>query len=274
MRILFAQLARIAHVDAPVLIEGETGSGKEVVANAIHACSPRAGGPFHVVDCGARHIDDDRLSTARGGTLLFDHVGELPLDAQPQLLRAVESREVRILAATNHDLAKKVQRGTFRADLYYRLAVARVHVPPLRDRRDDIPLLIEHFVRELAIADGRTLTANFLSRATRHTWPGNVRELRNAVERYLLATEPSTAELPPSATILGDVDCGVPFKAAKQMLLEEFDRKYIIGLLELHRGNLSAAARAAGIKRASIYKVIRRLGVDPRDFEVVTKEPP
>jgi DNA-binding NtrC family response regulator len=272
MRDLFEQIERIARSEAPVLIEGETGCGKELVAHAIHHCSPRAAGPFYVLDCGSlpeRFSEDQVLEAAHDGTLVLDHLGELPFDAQAKLLHIVESRNLRIIATTTDDLPRKVHRGLFRNDLYYRIAVARLQVPPLRARRDDIPLLVEHFVQNLAGAGDRTIPADFLSRAARYAWPGNVRELRNAVERYLLALDPAAADEPlPTGMVLGDVDCGVPFKTAKQQLMDEFDRKYFVGLLELYQGNLTAAARAAGIQRTSIYKVIRRLGVDPRDFAV------
>jgi DNA-binding NtrC family response regulator len=280
MRDLFDQIDRIGRSNATVLIEGETGCGKGMVAEAIHHCSPRADGPFRVLDCSSvDDVSDEHMFEAAGGTLLLDHVGDLPVSVQPKLLRALESQriqrvgvttshaDVRIVAATNHDLARLVQRGAFRSDLYYRLAVAQLHVPPLRSRREDIPLLIDHFACSLDPGDGSTVTEEFLARAALHPWPGNVRELRNSVERHLMSFDHPMPEEPMQpATVLGDVNCGVPFKTAKQQLMDEFDRKYFLGLLEIHNGNLTAAARAAGIKRTSIYKVIRRLGVDHRDF--------
>jgi DNA-binding NtrC family response regulator len=161
-----------------------------------------------------------------------------------------------------------VNRGTFRADLYYRLAVARLQVPALRERRDDLPSLIEHFLRQLSVSSGvpdPRLPDDFLSRAMRHAWPGNVRELRNSVERaMLLPNHPQAAfETPPKkeGTGFAHIDIDVPFKVAKQKLVDEFDRRYLQALLEAHDGNISAAARAAGIERMSIYKMIRRLGL-------------
>ncbi len=301
MRHLFDLINRFAQSDATVLIQGETGAGKEGVADAIHQCSPRREGPFVVLDCSAipEQLFEDQIfgheqgaftgagkatigvfEAAHGGTLFLDEIGELPLDVQSKLLRAVETRkirrvgstkviacDVRIIAATNRDLAAEVNRGTFRSDLFYRLSVAKLSVPALRERKDDLPLLVDHFLRQLVgvhNSDPR-LPDDFMSRAQRHTWPGNVRELRNAVERAVLLPNHPTGgfEAPPKKEgSFGDVDIDVPFKVAKQQLVDEFDRRYLQALLEAHDNNISAAARAAGIERMSIYKMIRRLGLD------------
>src|SRR5689334_14454429 len=236
MRHMFDLINRFAQSDATVLIQGETGAGKEGVADAIHQCSPRRDGPFVVLDCSAipEQLFEDQIfgheqgaftgagkatmgvfEAAHGGTLFLDEIGELPLDVQAKLLRAVETRkvrrlggtkvfasDVRLVAATNRDLAAEVNRGTFRADHYYRLAVARPAVPPLRERREDLSLLVEHFLRQLSVSSGHPdprLPDDFMSRAMRHTWPGNVRELRNSVERaVLLPNHPGVAfEAPP-----------------------------------------------------------------------------
>ncbi len=303
MRHLFELINRFAQSDATVLIQAETGAGKELVADAIHQCSPRRGEPFVVLDCSAipEQLFEAQLfghevgaftgavkstagvfELAHGGTLFLDEIGELPLDVQAKLLRAVETRrvrrlggaklfasDVRIVAATNRDLAAEVNRGNFRADLYYRLAVAKLSIPALRERREDLPLLVQHFLRQLSVGSGNPdprLPDDFMARAQRHTWPGNVRELRNAVERaVLLPNHPTLGfEAPPKKE--GDgfahIDIEVPFKVAKQKLVDEFDRRYLQELLEAHDGNISAAARAAGIERMSIYKMIRRLGLD------------
>ena len=303
MRHLFELINRFAQSDATVLIQGETGTGKELIADAIHQCSPRRNEPFVVLDCsaipeqlfeaqlfghevgaftGAVKSTPGVFEMAHGGTLFLDEIGELPLDVQAKLLRAVETRkvrrlggtkvfasDVRLVAATNRDLAAEVNRGTFRSDLYYRLAVAKLSIPALRERREDLPLLVEHFLRQLSVSSGNPdprLPEDFIARAGRHTWPGNVRELRNAVERaVLLPNHPQVAfETPPKKE--GDgfahIDIDVPFKVAKQKLVDEFDRRYLQSLLEAHDGNISAAARAAGIERMSIYKMIRRLGLD------------
>jgi len=300
MRHLFDLINRFAQSDATVLIQGETGAGKEGVADAIHQCSPRREGPFVVLDCSAipESLFEDQIfghehgaftgagkatigvfEAAHGGTLFLDEIGELPLDVQSKLLRAVETRkirrigstkviacDVRIIAATNRDLAAEVNRGTFRSDLFYRLSVAKLAVPALRERRDDLPLLVEHFLRQLHSThiDPR-LPDDFMARAQRHTWPGNVRELRNAVERAVLLPNHPTGglEAPPKKEgSFGDIDIDIPFKTAKQQLVDEFDRRYLQALLEAHDNNISAAARAAGIERMSIYKMIRRLGLE------------
>jgi two-component system, NtrC family, response regulator GlrR len=314
MRHMFELINRFAQSDATVLIQGETGAGKELVADAIHQCSPRRNEPFIVLDCsaipeqlfeaqlfghevgaftGAIKSTPGVFEMAHGGTLFLDEIGELPLDVQAKLLRAVETRkvrrlggsklfasDVRLIAATNRDLAAEVNRGNFRADLYYRLAVARLAVPPLRERREDLNLLIEHFLRQLSVSSGHPdprLPDDFMSRAMRHTWPGNVRELRNSVERaVLLPNHPHVAfETPPKKE--GDgfahIDIDVPFKVAKQKLVDEFDRRYLEALLEAHDGNISAAARAAGIERMSIYKMIRRLGLDKEEGESQGRAP-
>jgi len=301
MRRLFELIDRFAVSDATVLILGETGSGKELVADAIHQRSPRARGPFQVLDCSAipEHLVEDQLfgheagsftgagrqvigvfEAAHGGTLFLDEIGELPLEAQGKLLRAVETHkirriggmraidcDVRIVAATHRDLAAHVNRGMFRADLYYRLAVARLEVPPLRERREDVPLLIDHFARQ---AGSGSLPPDFVERAQRHDWPGNVRELKNAVERaLLLPRHPHRFEVtaPSRGNGFPTIDLGVPFKDAKQALVDEFDRRYLAALLAAHDGNISAAARTAQVDRMSIYKMMRRLGLDEREVD-------
>ncbi|RMH41926.1 MAG: FHA domain-containing protein [Deltaproteobacteria bacterium] len=320
MRELFARLEKIAASDATVLITGETGTGKELVAEAIHEHSRRRDGPFVVLDCGsipqnlieselfghekgaftgATHAHAGAFERANGGTVFLDEIGELPLSMQPKLLRVLERKEVRrvggtktiatdirVVAATNRDLGVEVNRGRFREDLYYRLAVARVHVPPLRERREDIPLLVEHFLSITPGAEGTRLDPATIELMMKHDWPGNVRELRNVIERaVLLADAAGGVQLSktairgrrraPTADGLADatpgpatgdtlavvVDIHTPFKVAKQALVEEFERRYISRLLEAHDGNISAAARAAGIDRMSIHKMLNRLGM-------------
>jgi DNA-binding NtrC family response regulator len=296
MRQVFELIERIAPSETTVLITGETGTGKELVAEAVHRRSRRANGPFVVLDCGAipHHLIEDQLfghergaftgaMTSRagvfergdGGTLFLDEIGELPPDVQSKLLRAVETRvirriggsdaikcDVRLVAATNRDLAVETNRGGFRSDLYYRIAVARIEVPPLRDRLEDLELLTTHFVDELIAGRvARTLPDDFLARARRHAWPGNVRELRNAVQQAL--TAPSLLEIGDGpAHSLWSIDTSVPFKAAKQRFVDEFDRRFMTTLLEEHNWNISAAARATGVDRMSVYKLLERLGID------------
>lgn len=331
MRQLFARLEKIAPSDATVLITGETGVGKELVAEAMHDLSPRESGPFVVLDCGSipqNLIESELFGHERGaftgatsahagvferahkGVVFLDEIGELPLSMQPKLLRVLERKEVRriggsktihvdirVVAATNRDLGVEVNRGRFREDLYYRLAVARVHVPPLRDRREDISTLIRHFLDLIPGAEQEAISAETIALMQRHDWPGNVRELRNVIERAVLLSEspmsktalrglPSTTpkvEASPSnndaekestepaldaVATEGDssgmqivVDTKIPFKVLKQELVSEFERRYITTLLEEHGHNISSAARAAGIDRMSIHKMLNRLGL-------------
>ncbi len=302
MRRLYSAMERFAASDATVMITGETGVGKELVAEAIHCASPRANGPFVILDCGAipANLMENELfghergaftnatnttpgafERANGGTLFLDELGELPVEMQPKLLRAVQTHKVRriggdrtidcdirLVAATNRDLAIEVNRGSFRSDLYYRLAVARLEVPPLRDRRDDVPLLIECFLDQLPGGRDRPLPADFGPQAIDYYWPGNVRELRNAVERAVLLPNhpPEFRAITESGLGDGDswppLDIEVPFKLAKKQFVDEFDKRFMRTLLDNHDWNISAAARATGVDRMSIYKLLQRLGLE------------
>jgi DNA-binding NtrC family response regulator len=309
MRELYARIAAVAPTDATVLVTGETGTGKELVAEALHEHSARKDGPFVVLDCGAipanlmesEAFGHERgaftgataahagaFERADGGTLFLDEIGELPLEMQPKLLRALERKEIRrvggartqqvnirVVAATNRDLAVEVNKGRFREDLYYRLAVAHLAVPALRERREDIPLLVEHILASLPEGRERGPRPETVELMKKHEWPGNVRELRNVIERAVLfrhATREPSAILPapapaardeaPGGELRARVDPKVPFKVAKQELIDEFERRYMRALLEQHGGNVSAAARAAGVDRMSIHKILTRLGMD------------
>ena len=326
MRELFARLERLAKTDATVLCTGETGVGKELVAECLHEYSSRASGPFEVLDCSAipeNLIESQLFGHERGaftgatsafagvferahhGTVFLDEIGELPLGMQPKLLRVLERRQVRrvggsrtidvdmrVIAATNRDLGVEVGRGRFREDLYYRLAVARVHVPPLRERREDIPLLIEHILSHTPGGERTAISDETVALMQKHDWPGNVRELRNVIERAVFLAEPptSTAALQrtprghtdhesdsgpgagrarePAAPGPGErqltmaIDIDTPYKLAKQQVVNEFERRYITDLLAAHDGNISRAARAAGIDRMSIHKILNRLELD------------
>jgi DNA-binding NtrC family response regulator len=294
MRRLFADLDRIAATDATVLITGETGVGKERVAEALHERSARSAGPFVVLECGAvppqlfeaqlfgheqgaftdaKKAAPGVFELAEGGTVFLDEIGELPLELQSRLLRDVQTRtvrrlggqrtrelDVRVVAATNRDLAAEVNHHTFRSDLYYRLSVVEVYVPPLRERPEDVELLVEHFRAEIDPKGRGALPPDFLAWAKAHPWPGNVRQLRNAVERAL-TLGPSMSVPPPPVGAASPIDLSVPFREAKQRVVDDFDRRYITALLAKHQGNVSAAARAAGLDRVSIYKAIQRLGL-------------
>jgi DNA-binding NtrC family response regulator len=322
MRELFARLEKLAKTDTTVLVTGETGAGKELVAEALHDHSTRGekDAPFVVLDCGSipPNLIESELfghergaftgatnnyagafERAHGGTVFLDEIGELPLAMQPKLLRVLERKEVRrvggaktievdvrIVAATNRDLGVEVNRGRFREDLYYRLAVARVHVPPLRERKDDLPLLIEHILATTPGGETASIAQETIDLMMKHDWPGNVRELRNVIERAVLLaespehedalrrapvpekrSEPSITVTPSQTATSSDammtvpVDVSIPFKHAKQNVISEFERRYISRLLAQHDGNISAAARAAGIDRMSIHKMLHRLGL-------------
>jgi len=363
MRAMFAMLERAAPSDETILLLGESGTGKEVLARAIHANGARKNGPFGVVDCGALSpslieselfghvagaatgLTSDRpglLEQANGGTVLIDEIGELPLDLQPKLLRAIESRELRrvgsnkvrpfdarIVAATHRNLGSRAKDGTFRADLYFRLSVVEIHVPALRERKDDIPLLVERFLSArrppVTLAD---LPPNALSLLQAHDWPGNVRELRNTVSRLLLFPEmmgdvltprppsveeankalsgntgsltPSTAPPPPSTPPPSGADpaasaggrspdaagsaggrspdaagsaggrspdaaaqalLDLPLPEARELVMEQFERRYVEDRLKRHAGNVSRAAESMGVSRQLLHRLIERYGL-------------
>jgi DNA-binding NtrC family response regulator len=210
------------------------------------------------------------FEAAHGGTLFLDEIGELPLDVQPKLLRAVETRQirrigsvtpvdcdVRLIAATNRDLASQVNADAFRADLYFRIAVARIHLPPLRERREDIEPLIEHLVQRIG---GGQLPDGFVEWARKQPWPGNVRELRGSIEQAItLSRFPEMQRQWATGSL--DVDVTLPFKQAKRQVVDELERRYITELIDAHDGNISAAARAADVDRMTIYKMMRRAGL-------------
>jgi two-component system, NtrC family, nitrogen regulation response regulator GlnG len=300
MRQLFKLLQDVAQTAATVLIEGETGTGKELIAEEIHNHSPRRDGPFVVFDCGSvpRELIESMLfghvkgsftgaitdrkgafAEAHGGTIFLDEIGEMALDLQPSLLRVLDKRavrkvgsnvyekiDVRVVAATNRDLRAEVAKKTFREDLYYRLAVIRVTVPPLRERGADIPLLVNHFMS--GFGPQLNCTPEDMAKLVRHSWPGNVRELRNAIERACLLSRGNSiniddALVQEAAPALG-IRTDLPFKEAKGQLVEMFEREYIEDLMRRHKMNLSAAAREAQIDRKHLRELIRKYALDPR----------
>jgi transcriptional regulator with GAF, ATPase, and Fis domain len=317
MRQIFGVLERIAPTDASVLLEGETGTGKDVLARSIHQISTRKDQPFVVVDCGAvsyNLIESELFGHERGaftgavaarqgafeiaghGTVFLDEVGELPLDVQPKLLRVLESgefrrvggnkplhAEARIVAATKRNLKEEVERGKFREDLYFRLSVVPITVPPLRTRREDVPALVEQFL-ELArkrdpTASAISLTRETVSALAAHDWPGNVRELRNVLDRaiYIAAAggerEIRLVDLPVSPGSIGSSQpsagsAGYPAFDAEKSYREirsdfesEFERRYVAWLLDRHGGNISAAAREAKMDRKHLYDLARKRGL-------------
>ncbi len=295
MRRLFAILPKIAESEATVLLEGETGTGKSLIASAIHEESARRAGPLIVVDCGAipPNLIESELfghergaftgatatrigafESAAGGTLFLDEIGELPLDMQPKLLRAIEERVIkrigrnestsldfRLIAATNRDLRVEVNQGRFRSDLLYRLNTIRLRVPPLRERREDIPLFVAHYFEAMG---GGEPPASLLAELSRHEWPGNVRELRAAVERAVLLGEPMvwhglSDDVPPPRT---DDE---PFRAAKERAVAKWERDYVRNLIAQHQGNISRAARAVRMDRNHLRELMVRHGLKPQD---------
>lgn len=301
MRRLYPLCERLAQADVPVIIEGETGTGKEAMAESLHLRGPRAGHEFVVFDCtavpptlveaelfghergaftGATAARRGVFRQAQGGTLLIDEIGDLDLSLQPKLLRAIDRGEVRpvgsdrsvkvdvrLIAATRRDLDREVQAGRFRDDLFHRLAVGRIELPPLRTRRGDVRKLARHFWTQLGGPEEGPSEA-LLSRWADHDWPGNVRELRNTISRHLVLGE--LADLSPSATISegegGATDSVVsqeilslPLKEARQRAMEELEHRYVLALLQRHHGNVTHAARAAGVARRYLQTIKARI---------------
>ena len=225
------------------------------------------------------------FAEAHGGTIFLDEIGELPLELQPTLLRALDKKavrrvgsntydkmDVRIVAATNRDLRQEIVAKTFREDLYYRLAVIRVTLPPLRERGGDIGILVEHFVKQFSTGKNLATTREDIDRLQRHSWPGNVRELRNVLERACVLSRGQTMNLEEAFSgekaqpALG-IRTDLPFKEAKGQLVELFEREYIVDLMRRHKMNLSAAAREAQIDRKHLRELMRKYGLDPRTAE-------
>jgi len=296
MRRLFAIALRVAKTNTTVLLEGETGTGKTLLAEAIHDASPRADAPFVVVDCGAippTLIESELFGhekgaftgataakaglfeSAEGGTVFLDEIGELPIELQPKLLRVLDTREirrvgshatlpvdVRVIAATNRDLRREINRGGFRSDLWYRLSTVRLELPPLRQRRADIPLLTGKFYAEVMGADA-PVPDGFVESLPRSNWPGNVRELRAAVERAVLFGHQATWDDRDADTAEGIsyFDPSTSFRAAKALANDRWERNYLRELMEREGGNISRAARAARMDRSHLRTLLRRHGL-------------
>jgi DNA-binding NtrC family response regulator len=302
LRKLFRLLGDVANSDATVLIEGETGTGKELFAEEIHRHSPRRGGPFVVFDCGAvpkeliesalfGHVKGaftgaitDRAGAfeeAEGGTLFLDEIGELAPEVQPAMLRVLDKHavravggtsynqvSVRVIAATNRNLRAEIAAKRFREDLYYRLAVVRMHVPPLRERPEDITLLVEYFAKQFRGGEPVEISREEMDRLRRHNWPGNVRELRNVIERACtlshgpqLEIDEAFDERAAGGLSAGMVNIDLPFKEAKSQVVDNFEREYIRALLKRHNGNLSAASRSAEVDRKHFRELLRKHGL-------------
>lgn len=322
MRRIFDLIERVAPSPVTVLITGESGTGKEVTARTIHEHSPRADGPFVVVDCaalpptlieselyghergaftGAEKNRKGAFELASGGTLFLDELGELPLELQTRLLGVLERRQVqplgssqprsvdvRLVAATNRDLRREVNRGNFRSDLYFRLAVVTLEMPALRDRPEDIPLYVEAFTAEQArLGQSVSIRPETIEALMRRPWPGNVRELRNALERAAALgdvgsvgqTPAPVSDEPTGASSVGTargdtvrvgtarvgtiIDPSVPFKTAKGLLIAEFEEAYVRALMNDHDGNITQAARSADIDRVYLLRLLDKFDLRP-----------
>jgi DNA-binding NtrC family response regulator len=314
MRALFSTLEKAAATDATILIEGETGTGKEATAESIHQASRRRDGPFVVVDCGAipANLLESELfgsergaftgavasrpgafETASGGTIFLDEIGELQLDLQPKILRALDRRQVkrvgstayrpadvRVIAATNRSLRTEVDAKRFRSDLYYRLAIVRIKLPALRERIDDLPLLVEHVVNIMGVGNAAETealrTREFIERLCRYPWPGNIRQLRNYIERCVALGDahlspgldtcppppmdpPSSATSPPPAGF--EFDPAEPLRVARERWTYRCEHAYLEAVLRLHDNNVAAAARAAGVDRIYLYRLLWKHGL-------------
>jgi DNA-binding NtrC family response regulator len=305
MRSVFEKLAKAAPTELTVLVTGETGSGKELVAAAIHQASPRSNKPFVVVDCGAIPATlaesalfghergsftgavDKRVSPfieADGGTIFLDELGELPLDVQPKLLRALAEQRikavgsnnyrpvnVRVVAATRRDLVREVNAGTFRSDLYFRVAQFRVELPPLRQRLEDIPALVRRMMHDLGDKHAyNRVTSDSLERLMRHDWPGNVRELRNVVAVAMAFAKDGPIDLAQHLAPLAQASESTPtrgrtFQDAKREVLARFEREYFTALYAECGGNVSEIGRRAAMERAHVRGYLRRHGIgDPK----------
>jgi len=311
MRRVFETIKKVAETDLTVLVRGESGTGKELVAQALHYRSARRKRPFVAVNCAAisRELVESelfghekgaftgadarrvgRFEAAQGGTLLLDEVGDMPLETQAKVLRVLQERsfervggaspvrvDVRVVAATHRDLEAEVARGRFRQDLYYRLRVVELELPPLRERLADVPALVDRFLGQLAERLERNkagISPEATAALARHAWPGNVRELRNVVERAaVLASgeriELSDLGLDEARELAGSDLLSLPFSEAKRRAVEQFERRYLEQALERHAGNVSRTAEAIGMVRQSLQQKLRELGLrerrDPED---------
>jgi transcriptional regulator with GAF, ATPase, and Fis domain len=301
---VYRMIDTVSHSTSTVLLQGESGTGKELAARAIHSRGPRAAKPFVPVNCSAipeNLVESELFGHVRGaftgavatrmglfetadkGTIMLDEVGELPAQVQVKLLRTLQEGEVkrvgssessnvdaRVIAATNVDLHQAMMNGSFREDLYYRLNVITIYIPPLRERPDDIPLLSYHFLRKYALLAGRDIKRISLEamRALRsYQWPGNVRELENAIERAVVMARsdvvvpgnlPSSVVHTPDSLVSRNVLLDLPFSKAKKSVIEGFEREYVEEVLHRAEGNVSEAARLASLDRSNFRRILKK----------------
>jgi two-component system, NtrC family, response regulator AtoC len=308
MQELFEIIERVANTDTNVLVTGESGTGKEAVARAIHRLSERSPGPFQVIDCtaipetlfesilfghtrgaftGAVKDQPGLLIESDTGTAFFDEIGELPASLQSKLLRVIQEQtfipvgktaavtvDTRFVCATNRDLEMEVNAGRFRRDLYYRLAVIHIELPPLRDRDDDVILLAEYFLRTLTKANGeaKKLSPEAINLLRQYGWPGNIRELRNAMERGIaMARGPVIlpADLPVQVQ-RGDQRESVTARhgasATHAGALGDAEREFLVSLLNKNSGNVAQSAREAGLSRQGLHKLLKKHGLDANQY--------
>jgi two-component system nitrogen regulation response regulator NtrX len=304
MKALRQQLALMAGTNGRVLIFGESGTGKELVAHAIHALSPRAAEPFVEVNCAAipeeliesemfghvkgslgsaRENKIGKFQKADGGTLFLDEVGDMSLRTQAKVLRALEEQrfepvgtgafvqvDVRVVASTNKNLEEEIERGNFREDLFYRLNVIPFAVPPLRDRREDIPLLADHFLKEFTTAYGRKpkeLTPEAYRLLSEHHWPGNVRELKNLIERIVILNPQIRVDARhiPLHSPRKQQDRPLDRFGSLQEVREAAEREYILKKLEETNGNVTRTAELLGLERSNLYRKMKALGIGPKE---------
>jgi len=314
MRKIYDLIERVAPTDARVFITGETGVGKELVAKAIHFNSPRRDRPFVAINCGA--LTETLLETelfghekgaftgatetrpgkfeyARGGTLFLDEIGAISPAMQVKLLRVLQEKQfervggnkpipadVRVIAATNQDIRKKLVDREFRMDLFYRLNVVPIHIPPLRERKEDIPALVAHFIKLLNRELGknvRGVSTRAMGQLMQYDWPGNVRELMNVLERHLITTDGDTIErivfdsgIPEASARHGTgfepADLEIPFPVARALVVRRFERAYVRAALERFHGNVTEASKKTGIHPRTFWRKIKEYGLDRSRF--------
>ncbi|MBI4965852.1 MAG: sigma-54-dependent Fis family transcriptional regulator [Desulfomonile tiedjei] len=311
MQKIFDTIRLISNTDVTVLITGESGTGKDMAAKAIHRLSQRGNGKFVAVNCpnlpesileselfGYRkgaftHATQDKAGLfweAQGGTIYLDEIGDISPTLQTKLLRVLQDKEirplgqtkslkvdVRIVASTNQDLAAKIKVGLFREDLFYRLNVMSLHMPPLRERQQDIPSLVDHFLKRFCAEfkkEPKTASSGLMQRLIKYPWRGNVRELENVISRAVLLTADATIQPEDLQLDLDSVEClvteaikGLPYKHAKASVLERFNREYLTDLLGRNNGNVTKAAKECGLERQALQQILRRYGIKSRDFQ-------
>jgi two-component system response regulator GlrR len=301
MQNVLEAVSRIAKTDSTVFVRGESGTGKELIARAIHLASNRKDKPFVAINCaalpetlleselfghekgsftGAVRTSKGLFVQAHGGSMFLDEIGDMPLAIQAKVLRVLQERQfhpvgseqsvdadVRVIVATNKNLEENVKQGSFREDLYYRIHVIPITLPPLRDRREDIPVLVDHFLKKYCEQMNKKITGLTLPAMQRlmfHDWPGNVRELENTIEYAVAMTQQQVI----SEDLILPAK-GAPYEAIKPLkeARETFDKNYLIRLLELTRGNVSSAAALAGRYRADLYTLLKKYLINPSDFK-------